>query len=934
MAVVYLARDAKHGRRVAVKVLRPELAASLATDRFLREIKIAAELQHPLIVPLYDSGGGPDGLLWYVMPYVEGETLRARLTREGPLPLEDALNVARDAAEALTWAHAHGIVHRDIKPENLLLSGGHALIADFGLARALTQAAGGFTSSGLVVGTPQYMSPEQGAGSGTVDARSDIYSLGCVLYEMLAGEPPFTGPTPQAVIARHVSERVTSLVVVRPAIPDALEEVVERALAKTPADRFPTAGAFAQALERAAEPGARARPAWARRLRRHRVSAAAAAAVLLMAALAVWRGVRAIGPQLDASRVIVFPLATSGASGPAAAFGEDVSTALFTALSFTGALDATDGWRLLNAAGRADPRLMSEADVRRAAIEERARYVLDGSILLGDSLRSLVPLHDVRTGTTDQIPIALPAGDDAWSVGLQAAIAVLPRLIPAGHDIDLRSLTDRSPAAVARFLKGEQAYRRAQFHRAMAYYDSAVAFDSGFALAALHGAEAASWTWVHNWDAIGRFIHVALANPAALSPRDRYIARGFRAYARGRPDSALALFEQARSLDRRDPQAAMLLGEVYTHLLPDAEPLDSLAAAAGGETLRLDSTFVPVRYHLTEIALRRGDVAEATRLYHHLRAAESDSAELMPLGIMLQCVRDGPQRVDWRALALSMPGWVVDAGRALAVGGLRQPRCAEAAWRAVLAYDTASTTAWRWGALSGVQALLTAEGRTADLRQTIASAREFAPRFLARLDVLSALAGAPVEADAEQGAAGLARAYAADPSADGGGASTNLWTLGIWEAHQGRWAEAQALADTLVRRGARPKGGGRRDALMGRALAARAVLARGDTARALVLLAALAPDTNRSPLTWDPWESLGGERMLLARLLFARGRYAECYRVASDFDAPEPVPYVMYVSASLALRMRAAERMGAPAAADAMRRRLLALGREDLLKAP
>ncbi len=924
MAVVFLARDVKHERRVAVKVMRPELAASLATDRFLREIHIAAELQHPLIVPLYDSGGGPDGLLWYVMPYVEGETLRARLAREGPLPLDDALEIARDAAKALTWAHAHGIVHRDIKPENMLLSGGHTVIADFGLARALTQAAGGFTSSGLVVGTPQYMSPEQGAGSGAVDARSDIYSLGCVLYEMLSGEPPFTGPTPQAVIARHVSERVPSLAVVRPAVPPALEEVVERSLAKMPADRFPTAQAFGEALERAAQPGARARPAWARRLRRHRVSAAAA--FLLVAALLVWRVLLVHPPVLDDSRVVVFPLSVGGGPASAARFADDVGTALFTALSYTDYVEANDGWRLLDQRQRENPRLLTEADMRRASARARARFVVDGSILMGDSLRGVLRLWDMANDSSSQIPVVLGPHADAWTVGLQAANAILPRLIPAGQLVDLRALSDRNPAAVARFLKGEQAFRRARFVEALKYYREAVAADSGFALAALHGAQAASWN--HRESDAAALIRAALAHRTALSSRDRDVAWGFDAYLRGRADSALWSFQRALTLDRQQPGVWMLLGEVYTHLLPDAAPLDSLAADAFRETRSLDSTSVTVLYHLGEIVLRQGNVREGARLLGQLAEARADTMERYPLEIMLQCVRDTPDRVDWRGLVLRRPRLVVDAGRALAVAGLHQPRCAEAAWRAVLAYDTATTTAWRWGALSGLSALLVAEGRTADLRQAIANASGFPPHALARLCILSALAGAGVEAVAEQGAAELAQEYAANPSPRAGGLSVSLWALGIWDAQRGRWAAAQAIADTLARRGAR------QERLMARSITARATLARGDSAAALTLLAGLAPDTTRTPLTWDAWESLGGERLLLARLLFAKGRYAESYRVASDFDAPDPVPYVMYVPASLALRMHAAERLGKAAAVEVMRRRLQTLGRDDLVKAP
>jgi serine/threonine-protein kinase len=202
MATVYLARDLKHERQVAIKVLRPELSVSLGGDRFLREIRVAATLQHPNILGLYDSGEA-EGLLYYVMPFVEGESLRDRLTKEQQLPLHDALQITREAAEALQYAHEHGIIHRDIKPENILLMGGHALVADFGIARAVEASGEKLTQTGMAVGTPHYMSPEQALGSDHVDARSDVYSLGCVLYELLIGQPPFTGPNSMAIMARH-----------------------------------------------------------------------------------------------------------------------------------------------------------------------------------------------------------------------------------------------------------------------------------------------------------------------------------------------------------------------------------------------------------------------------------------------------------------------------------------------------------------------------------------------------------------------------------------------------------------------------------------------------------------------------------------------------------------------------------------------------------
>ncbi len=248
MAVVFLAEDLKHRRRVAIKLLKPELSAVLGSERFLREIEIAATLQHPHILPLYDSGQA-DGLLYYVMPFAEGESLRQRLAREQQLPLDAALQIGREVGSALQYAHGHGVIHRDIKPENIMLSGGHAVVADFGIARALHAAsAEELTLSGMVVGTPQYMSPEQ-AGGAPVDGRSDQYSLACTLYEMLIGQPPFTGPSSHAVIARHSLEPVPSLRVVRQTVPQAVEGAIMQAMAKLPADRFASMQRFLDALE-------------------------------------------------------------------------------------------------------------------------------------------------------------------------------------------------------------------------------------------------------------------------------------------------------------------------------------------------------------------------------------------------------------------------------------------------------------------------------------------------------------------------------------------------------------------------------------------------------------------------------------------------------------------------------------------------------------
>jgi eukaryotic-like serine/threonine-protein kinase len=248
MATVYLARDLRHDRDVAIKVLRPELAAVIGAERFLSEIKTTANLQHPHILPLFDSGEA-DGFLFYVMPFVEGESLRDRLTREKQLPIADAVRIATEVAGALDYAHRHKVIHRDIKPENILLHDGRALVADFGIALAASKAGGGrMTETGMSLGTPLYMSPEQAMGEREITARSDVYALGCVTYEMLAGDPPFTGSTAQAIVAKVMTEKPARPSRVRDTIPEDVEEAILIALAKLPADRFATAAEFATAL--------------------------------------------------------------------------------------------------------------------------------------------------------------------------------------------------------------------------------------------------------------------------------------------------------------------------------------------------------------------------------------------------------------------------------------------------------------------------------------------------------------------------------------------------------------------------------------------------------------------------------------------------------------------------------------------------------------
>jgi len=382
-AFVYLAQDLKHDRSVAIKVLRAEIAVLLGTERFLREIRFAARLQHPNILSLFDSGEA-SGWLYYVMPYVEGPSLRQRLTREGPLPLDDALRITRDICGALGCAHHQGVVHRDIKPENILLSGEHAVVADFGLALAITSAGGEkLSESGMSVGTPAYMSPEQ-AGAAHIDGRSDLYSVGCVLYEMLAGTPPFTGPSTQALLARHALDAVPPLKTVRKSVPRHVEQVVMRALEKVPADRFPSAAALATALEAPAS--------IPRRSRRSRRMAVLVAGIGLLLG-GGWLATRARSADAPfRRRLAVLPLENLTGDSTRSYFVDGMHEAIIDELAKLQALQVISRTSVLGFRGAPQSSLPGIA--KQLGVDA----VVEGSVFqAGDTVRVAIQLIDGRT---------------------------------------------------------------------------------------------------------------------------------------------------------------------------------------------------------------------------------------------------------------------------------------------------------------------------------------------------------------------------------------------------------------------------------------------------------------------------------------------------------------------------------------------------------
>ena len=512
MATVYLADDLKHHRQVAVKVMRPDLASTFGAGRFLREIEIAARLSHPHVLPVFDSGETA-GILYYVMPYVKGESLRERLQREGRFPLDEALQLGREVADALGYAHRQGIIHRDVKPANVMLSEGHALVADFGIARAADEGQA-LTGTGLAVGTPQYMSPEQASGERDIDARSDVYALGATMYEMLAGAPPYVGTTPRAVLAMALTEECTPLPEVRPDVPAAVAAVVAKAMAREPDARYASGAELAQALahareaklvdsaERAAavrsgESAAGARPPERRSQIRKRHLIGAAALLLLAVALAGVFLLRSRGPAAGPGmgiRLAVLPFENRG--NPA----DDYVVAGITD-QVRGKLAALSGFQVTGRTSSEQYRRSTKApaDIGR---ELGVRYLLSATVSWAKDTRGsgrvqVVPeLLDVRTGAVKWQQTFDAPLTDVFQVQADVAVQVAGALdvaLGAGERRDIVARPTANLAAYDAFLKGKEATDIGgvtDMQRAVDFLQQAVALDSTFAQAWVYLAKA------------------------------------------------------------------------------------------------------------------------------------------------------------------------------------------------------------------------------------------------------------------------------------------------------------------------------------------------------------------------------------------------------------------------------------------------------------
>ncbi len=683
MATVYLARDLRHDRDVALKVLRPELAAILGPDRFLREIKTTAQLAHPHILPLLDSGDAA-GTLFYVMPYVEGESLRDRLTREKQLPLDDALQLTREVADALSYAHGRGVVHRDIKPENILIASGHAVVADFGIAKAIAAAGSArLTETGLAVGTPAYMSPEQASAEADIDGRSDIYSLGCVLYEMLAGEPPFTGVSAQAVVAKRLGAPAPRISILRNRVPPHVEQALDTALARTPADRFATASQFAQALGGASSGQPSESVGRRRRARRVPALVTGLLAVAAGVGVAIKTGAlrSSLSPAGDAEAlrsVAVLPFTSLGDS-TRAYLGDGFTDAVIDALA------RVEGLRV-PASGRVFPYRGRTRDVREIGRELAVGMVVTGSVqVVGDRLRVWTQLVKVDDGTSvwshqynGDLAGIFPT-QDSIATGIVAALQV--RIASIAGGTAGRGVRTRDPRAYELYVRARRTeFTRTGVEQGITLLEEALARDSSFAdawvaladaywvYAAFGGlppAELASrwrraaergialdslngWAFslrgtlrmLYDWDWDGA--RGDMRRAVHLSPASADAAMNYALFLNtvGEPDSALAQMRRAVAIDPANP---FMLGGLATGFR-FAGMADS-ARATAERVLALDSIGWGIHNLLSQLFAVSGRRVEAEReIELMLRGAGEESPLVLGLAANYYGLAGRPDR--------------------------------------------------------------------------------------------------------------------------------------------------------------------------------------------------------------------------------------------------------------------------------------------------
>jgi serine/threonine-protein kinase len=587
MATVYVATDLKHNRRVAIKVMRPEVSHALGSTRFLREIAVAAQLRHPNIVPLFDSGDA-NGLLYFVMPLVDGESLRARLKRERQLPIDEALRIAGEVADALKYAHERGIIHRDIKPENILLESGHAMLTDFGIARVSSGSGERkLTDTGLVIGTPAYMSPEQAVGDSTIDARSDEYALGTVLYEMLIGEPPFTGPNAQAVLARMLKEPVPDMRTVRETIPPGLEGVVDRALARAPADRYATIGELQAALR---SPAASAPP---RRRSRKRTAAFVSLGVLALAGMGAAVGMSA-NPSVPFEKRDWVLLADFENKTGDSLLDRGLGSALRVGLEQSRHVNVFPRTRVAEALAymqRPDSGALGEALAREVALRQNIRVVAVASIeRVGETFMLTTRLVDPATGE-DLKARSVRAKDRGQVLGaLDELTRDLrrdlgePIFSVARRGVRLDQATTSSLQALSSWSEGNRLFSAEHYREAGEMYLHATELDPNFAMA--YHSLGQFYYFVQNRKAGDVAFDRALTLSSKVTERDRLLIEADVLNWREKREEAVAAYRRYLLRYPDDPTAWYQMGYAFLRLKRSAESIDAFQHVLAIDSLR------------------------------------------------------------------------------------------------------------------------------------------------------------------------------------------------------------------------------------------------------------------------------------------------------------------------------------------------------------